>query len=999
MSFHVYSEDEESPVLQHFVNETIAREAQTPSPRTELLSPTSPSRGLQGDIDRVRRSQRGPSERYRRQREQAYANVSSRQLLSLLIEKEYESSKLRKALHKAFDRFEAEAVRVLEAERVTEETLNQFRIVNEAKNHAERALGKTNEELRLWKFQFEHAQREIARAQDVVQLVERQRDDAERAAEKARTIARTLNEQRLISDALAEGKRLGYEAGFRRAQHEMAYRGMTPGDTFPDLEGDLADGGIYSTLGQEHDDRNSESFRDINASPAPAGRSPHVIRVPEFPHSPTRADDPQSRPSMPVPSPTMAMPSPRLAAGPSHLLEPDPIRNEPSLAPSPAISRFSIEILSASVFNDAPPSNYPPQHRRAFSQAEYRPPLVYQQQRAPSPSPQPQPPAEYRQQRQPPSQLQSPPDDYPPGRSFSQAAHDLPPAPRRPPSQAPAPRPPSRAVSPLQAPRSERQHQQQFHQPPPDNYIPSVSAEGGIALPPPFLLSPRPPMRDAISPTNDAPPAARGSWYNRETGNNEPAQTQGAQQGQGPAQSWYQTKRPRSNAGSATGRSNAGSVAGRSTRSTGQGQSRHARQASLDSRMSAAAVAKSQRLAAMGGSEYGGPDLSAIREDSQSARSGQGLGYGESSYARPRNMHVRASSESLAVPPPLPAKDARHQKQLIADELRYSDPDLAESWRRDAAAKAETASSKSRPPRNVRVPVNLTFPAPLSPPNADVPLVNNVRVRTMSGSTGKSGRSQPLQAVDLTSRPSLRRVKERRPVSPSDVGSPYFGTINIQPPSQSSSQVPLSSAVPQMDQYLSPNFQTQPLPMPANQNHSGLPSGFVPQSVTVDAKITLPVTLKGKSISAPFPATGGEGEQQQRPPSGMSNYRASAFGGSNTSLNRPRANSGNAPERPLSALSTSGMSRKSGKTATAADYAGQTTLAPGPGPSGHSLSHQGSNTSLRSTNSAYARFDAATYVDPAFFAADTSAVPVPAPAPRSRKASVSSHHSGLSYIG
>ncbi|KAJ7020604.1 hypothetical protein C8F04DRAFT_971888, partial [Mycena alexandri] len=198
-----------SPVLQDFVNETIAREAQTPSPRTELLSPTSPSRGLPGDVDRLRHSQRGPSERYRRQREQAYANVSSRQLLSLLIEKEYESSKLRKALHKAFNRFEAEAVRVVEAERVTEETLHQFRIVNEAKIAAERALGKTNEELRLWKFQFDHAQREIARAQDVVQLVERQRDDAERAAEKARSIARTLNEQRLVGDAMEEGKRLG----------------------------------------------------------------------------------------------------------------------------------------------------------------------------------------------------------------------------------------------------------------------------------------------------------------------------------------------------------------------------------------------------------------------------------------------------------------------------------------------------------------------------------------------------------------------------------------------------------------------------------------------------------------------------------------------------------------------------------------------------------------------------------------------------------------------
>ncbi|KAJ6581966.1 hypothetical protein B0H19DRAFT_862830, partial [Mycena capillaripes] len=156
-------------------------------------------------------SQRGPSERYRRQREQAYANLSSRHLLAVLIEKEYESSKLRKALHRAFDRVDAETIRAAEAGRVTQETLNQLRFVNESKISAERALARTNEELRLWKHQFDHAQQEIARAQDVVRLVEGQRDDAEHAAAQARTTVRQLNELRLISDALEEGKRLGYE--------------------------------------------------------------------------------------------------------------------------------------------------------------------------------------------------------------------------------------------------------------------------------------------------------------------------------------------------------------------------------------------------------------------------------------------------------------------------------------------------------------------------------------------------------------------------------------------------------------------------------------------------------------------------------------------------------------------------------------------------------------------------------------------------------------------
>ncbi|KAJ7509763.1 hypothetical protein B0H11DRAFT_1257602 [Mycena galericulata] len=326
----------------------------------------------------------------------------------------------------------------------------------------------------------------------------------------------------------------------------------------------------------------------------------------------------------------------------------------------------------------------------------------------------------------------------------------------------------------------------------------------------------------------------------------------------------------------------------------------------------------------LGGNEYG-TDLGPINEDARSAQRSFARETQGSEIAR----SMRGSTESL-VPPPPPAKDPRHQKQVIADELRYSDPDLPETWRRDAAANAETASSRSRsqPPRNVRVPAHLKMPAPLSPPRGPAPL-NHMRARSMSGSTGKSGWSQPPNMMDLASRPSLRRVKEKRPISPSDFGSPYSGTINVEPPSQSSSQVPLSmSATPQMDRYLSPNYQTQPLPQPQtqplSQPQNSLPSGFIPQSFTMPAQITVPVTFKGKSISSPvtFPTDGGSGDDHPPPrsPSGLSNYRASAHGGSNTSLNRPRSTSINAssrvgepapPARPLSALSNSNVSHKS----------------------------------------------------------------------------------------
>jgi hypothetical protein len=273
----------------------------------------------------------------------------------------------------------------------------------------------------------------------------------------------------------------------------------------------------------------------------------------------------------------------------------------------------------------------------------------------------------------------------------------------------------------------------------------------------------------------------------------------------------------------------------------------------------------------------------------------------------------------------------------------------------------------------------------------------------MSSSTGKTGQSQP-NIAELVARPSLRRVKEKRPISPSDVGSPFSGTINVEPPvrtpelqyyaadtalqSQSSSAnpLPMGPGPPQpTDRFLSPNHLTQQLPQ-TTQN--ALPSGFMPQSVTIPAQITVPVTYKGRNISSPIFPTSGGADDAQRPPSGLSNYRNSAHGGSNTSISRPRTRSTSRepPPRPLSALSNSNLSRKSGKEY----YVAGPTLTAEP-----ALKHQASNTSLRSTGS-YARFDATSYVDPAYFAADTTALPVLAP--RSRRGSASSH-SGLSYMG
>ncbi|KAK7012808.1 hypothetical protein R3P38DRAFT_3279290 [Favolaschia claudopus] len=901
----VYSLDEESPVLRNFVNNTIAQQTQTTSrsPRTELLSPVSPS-ARAGEIGHTRSGQRGPSDGFRRQREEAYAHVSHKQVLHFLVNKEYEASKLRKNLNKVVDRLETEARRAADAERVAEEALTQLRRINDGKIDAERLLAKVSEELRLWKFQFNHAQSELSRALEVVKLVEFQRDDAEQAASSARSTARQLHELRMVSDAMEEGKKLGYEAGFRRAQQEFAMmHGTTTGEVLRDLRLDDS----YSTSPPENaqtiqrPQESTQSIRDLNTSPV-AVRSPQQFRIP---HDPI----PGGNPPLSMPE-AIVMPHPDTAP-PRRPLETEPVRQPPP--PSPQLSLFPIEIPSASALN-VQPLNRRSQQSRPTSQAP------------PPSAPAVNPPSQGRLSAQIAEQLQhSAEENVPqPQPRPSSRQRQRPPTTenedRRPTSRASV-RPRSTSMQEAVPPLRALTPEQPQYELPPDNYIPSITEGGGITLPPPFQLSQ--PLLSAMSPK--APPAEphrTQSWYNNRE--QEQPMPQGQNQ-QGQTQSWYQPKRPRSNAGSTTGRSAAGgSVSGRST-----AQARHARQASLDSRLSAAG-GKGQKYA--GGDPYSAAGLGAISEvDTRSMRSGK------SHRSRSMLNHYGAPLESMSrdslleadQPPPLPAKDARHQNQMIADELRYSDPDLAESWRREGARADSTAAE-----------------------------------------CAGSGAPAP-----------------RRPPSPSEVGTPQFGTITVQPPSQpSSTHTPMVDAPYQpIDQYLSPNYQPHPLPVP----------GFIPQSVTVPAQITMPVNagaspFKAKVTTGPdgssiieFPEYPGDDVVLANVPKALGGRRSRA--GSVSSLNAGRERS---PSRHY---------RSSDAAALPVNVSAVGTMLT----AGPPLSHKASNASL-SSNGSYARFDRNSYVDPAFWGTDSVPVPAPIPvaplAPRSRKSSNNSG-SALSYIG
>ncbi|GAW06965.1 hypothetical protein LENED_008924 [Lentinula edodes] len=222
------SDDSEGPVLRDFVNETLAHERDHPedSPRSELLSPihgaaTSHDSPAAVDHHQDSRSRRGPSQRYRRERESAYRGLDQREVLRLLIEHEYEASKMRKTLYMVFSKLEAEIQRSAEAESQAQAYIKRFKELNAEKLNVERESHTLEAELTLYKIQYDLAQKEIVKTRDTVLALQTQLDAAENDARRARGDARKVKEALEIWKAREEGRRQGFEAGWNRAREEF----------------------------------------------------------------------------------------------------------------------------------------------------------------------------------------------------------------------------------------------------------------------------------------------------------------------------------------------------------------------------------------------------------------------------------------------------------------------------------------------------------------------------------------------------------------------------------------------------------------------------------------------------------------------------------------------------------------------------------------------------------------------------------------------------------
>ena len=180
----------------------------TPSPRTDLLSPTEGYSAKQFTTafqPRQRRpstqtgsSRRGPSERFERERQRIHSGASQRDLVNPLINQEYETKQIRRELYKAHDQYLNKNKRATEAEGRALEAAQRYRLLNDVKVRAEAESTRLREELRMFKLQLDNARhRPSSRKSDVNAMMPRH---------LPRALGIQLNEARLVEQTMEEGR-------------------------------------------------------------------------------------------------------------------------------------------------------------------------------------------------------------------------------------------------------------------------------------------------------------------------------------------------------------------------------------------------------------------------------------------------------------------------------------------------------------------------------------------------------------------------------------------------------------------------------------------------------------------------------------------------------------------------------------------------------------------------------------------------------------------------
>ncbi|KAH6910340.1 hypothetical protein BKA70DRAFT_1399259 [Coprinopsis sp. MPI-PUGE-AT-0042] len=288
-----------------------AEEAQSPSPRSELLSPTFTDRQRShsdqghGSSSRKHKRHDGRSSHKQssgqsshRKRGTDKSSASHRELVDTIAHSDDLDRQLHKTLEATVRRLEEEARKARDLERVTKETAQKFMEVNESRLTAQKEASEASRALREEQLRLEEAQKEIERARAMVKDLARQKEEAEQSAARARAKARKLQQRQLVMQAREEGRKMGFEAGIKQAQEEYdsvvpyepstrsrrhRHRSPTPppeGGTDDDDDDDDDDDGFY----EEGDTMRTDDIR----SPGPQPH-PQPVVVPLHPPQPPPA--------------------------------------------------------------------------------------------------------------------------------------------------------------------------------------------------------------------------------------------------------------------------------------------------------------------------------------------------------------------------------------------------------------------------------------------------------------------------------------------------------------------------------------------------------------------------------------------------------------------------------------------------------------------------------------------------------------------------------------
>ena len=358
-----------SPVPYDAPNQPPTSPVQSHSPRSELLSQDSNEdpvivlrheRHQNSHRERPRRAHQHRSSRRHRDLDfDVPPDVSPQELVQRLVNQKRQTYTLRQALHIAVERIQSDArqAAAAERERVTSETLEHLRLLDERQRAAQQESYKAVQDLRLSQLQLQAAHDKIARAEEMLRLVEHQRDDAEIAAAEARAKARQLHQERIFQAAREEGRRLGFEEGLRKGRIDQERELM--------LEREVEQQGTQSRPPRRpHSARVPAKLQENPLDPLSVLPSPtqswqnfdddHLPgtskRTP-----PTLSNDETSLPGIEVRSPTPPRPtssqnSPQSQDHSLHPSNPAPAAQPASdpLTASPAIQMYSLDIPSTS---------------------------------------------------------------------------------------------------------------------------------------------------------------------------------------------------------------------------------------------------------------------------------------------------------------------------------------------------------------------------------------------------------------------------------------------------------------------------------------------------------------------------------------------------------------------------------------------------------------------------------------------------------------------------